>query len=152
MRLDDWNLYVPRQHSCKDSLTAKLQDTETERSRKWKRNANDVIAVDSNSALLQLPDSAEPKVPVAADHSTMIKFRNMQDKTYQDVRYKLRRFVDEAPLEIEGRFRGLYPPFSAMNPYPPGPLSDYSREYRGDDSQSSENNLMIEDRPSVHGM
>lgn len=60
--------------------------------------------MDADSALLQLPDSLEEKIPVDADHSMIVKFDNNNSKTYISARDKLRQFEKDAPRVIAARF------------------------------------------------
>ena len=77
------------------------QDTETKR---WGRTGDFFTAVDSDSALLQLPDSIEEKIPVEADHSTIVKFDARSNQCYTSVRDKLRQFEKDAPKVVAARF------------------------------------------------
>ena len=61
--------------------------------------------VDPDSALLQLPDSIEEKVPVDADHSMMVKFNSTSWLGYSSARAKLQQFERDALGVVEGRFR-----------------------------------------------
>ncbi|KFY40005.1 hypothetical protein V495_05647 [Pseudogymnoascus sp. VKM F-4514 (FW-929)] len=75
---------------------------------RWERTGGYYTAVDSDSALLQLPDSVEEKIPLDADHSMMVKFDNRNDKGYTSARDKLREFELDATSVVEARF--LRPP------------------------------------------
>jgi hypothetical protein len=77
------------------------QDSESKR---WARTGDFVTAVDSDSALLQLPDAMEDKVPLDADHSMMVKFDSKSARGYSSARDKLRQFVEDAPRVVAGRF------------------------------------------------
>jgi protein SERAC1 len=63
-----------------------------------------MTAVTSDSAILQLPDSMEAKVPVSADHSQIVKFDNRNDNTYQMALRYLTEFEKDAGKIISGRF------------------------------------------------
>lgn len=63
-----------------------------------------MTAVASDSAILQLPDSMEAKVPVDADHSQIVKFDNRTDDTYQLALKYLTEFEKDAGMIISGRF------------------------------------------------
>ena len=78
------------------------QDSESQR---WKRTGDFITAVDTESALLQLPDSVEEKIPLDADHSTMVKFDSTGRQGYSSVRDKLLRFQRDALKVVAGRFR-----------------------------------------------
>jgi hypothetical protein len=82
-------------------LTSLRQDS---KSKRWVRTGDFVTAVDSNSALLQLPDAMEDKVPLDADHSMMVKFDNRNARGYSSAQDKLRQFVQDAPGVVAGRF------------------------------------------------
>ncbi|KAF2191836.1 hypothetical protein K469DRAFT_654999 [Zopfia rhizophila CBS 207.26] len=73
-------------------------------SRRWKRTGNFIIAVDTDSALLQLPDSIEEKIPQSTDHSMIVKFNNKNDSGYASARDRLRRFEQDAPRIVAARF------------------------------------------------
>ncbi|OBT63871.1 hypothetical protein VE03_06634 [Pseudogymnoascus sp. 23342-1-I1] len=76
---------------------------DTER-RRWRRTGDFITAVDADSALLQLPDSMEDKIPLDADHSVMVKFDNKSSRGYTSARDKLRQFEQDAPSVIAARF------------------------------------------------
>ncbi|KFX90997.1 hypothetical protein V490_06147 [Pseudogymnoascus sp. VKM F-3557] len=71
---------------------------------RWGRTGDYFTAVDADSALLQLPDSMEEKIPLDADHTMMVKFDNRNDKGYTSARDKLREFELEAASVVEARF------------------------------------------------
>ncbi|KFY04526.1 hypothetical protein O988_00716 [Pseudogymnoascus sp. VKM F-3808] len=71
---------------------------------RWGRTGDYFTAVDADSALLQLPDSMEEKIPLDADHTMMVKFDNRNDKGYTSARDKLREFELEATSVVEARF------------------------------------------------
>jgi protein SERAC1 len=77
------------------------QDSE---SRRWRRTGDFVTAVDADSALLQLPDSMEDKIPLDADHSMIVKFDNKNNRGYTSARDKLRQFEQDAPSVVAARF------------------------------------------------
>lgn len=62
------------------------------------------MAVDADSALLQLPDSIEDKIPLHADHSMMVKFDNRGNQGYTSARDKLKQFEQDAPTVVAARF------------------------------------------------
>jgi hypothetical protein len=78
-----------------------IQDSEN---RCWKRTGDFVTAVDADSALLQLPDHIEEKIPLHADHSGLVKFNSRNDLGYTSARDKLKRFEQDAPSVITARF------------------------------------------------
>lgn len=77
------------------------QDSENKR---WKRTGGLVTAVDADSALLQLPDSIEDKIPLNASHSMIVKFDDGNDQGYTSARDKLRQFERDAPSVVAARF------------------------------------------------
>ena len=77
------------------------QDSESKR---WERTGDFVTAVDSDSALLQLPDAMEEKIPLDADHSMMVKFDNKNARGYSSARDKLKQFAQNAPDVVADRF------------------------------------------------
>ena len=62
------------------------------------------MAVDVNSALLQLPDHMEEKIPLNADHSMIVKFNVRNDRGYTSARDKLGQFEQDAPSVVAARF------------------------------------------------
>jgi hypothetical protein len=78
------------------------QNAET---KEWARTGPYVTAVKSESALLELPDHAETKVKVDADHSQMVKFESKEDAPYPIVLSHLRKFEEEARTIVVSRFR-----------------------------------------------
>ncbi|KAF2735267.1 hypothetical protein EJ04DRAFT_216254 [Polyplosphaeria fusca] len=70
----------------------------------WKRTGDFITAVDTDSALLQLPDSIEDKVPIDADHSMMVKFDTRNHRGYSSARDKLTQFERDAPGVVAARF------------------------------------------------
>jgi alpha-beta hydrolase superfamily lysophospholipase len=73
-------------------------------SRRWRRTGDFVTAVDTDSALLQLPDSMEDKIPLDADHSMIVKFDSRNSHGYTSARNKLRQFEQDAPKVVAARF------------------------------------------------
>lgn len=63
-----------------------------------------MTAVDKDSALLQLPDTMEEKIPLHADHSQIVKFDNRNAPGYRSALDKLRQFVQDAPAVVGARF------------------------------------------------
>jgi hypothetical protein len=63
-----------------------------------------VTTVSADSALLQLPDHEEDKVPLNADHSMIVKFDKRDAAGYQSVRDRLQQFSKDAPSVVAGRF------------------------------------------------
>ncbi|GAM43571.1 hypothetical protein TCE0_056r18491 [Talaromyces pinophilus] len=76
-------------------------DTESGR---WKRTGDFITTVDADSALLQLPDHIEDKVPLHADHSMMVKFDTRNAAGYRTALDKLRQFSKDAPAVVAARF------------------------------------------------
>ncbi|RDL35197.1 uncharacterized protein BP5553_07128 [Venustampulla echinocandica] len=83
--------------------TRQLQFQDSE-SRRWRRAGDFVTAVDADSALLQLPDSMEDKIPLDADHSMIVKFDNKNNRGYTSARDKIRQFEQNAPNVVAARF------------------------------------------------
>lgn len=44
------------------------------------------------------------QIPVESNHRSLVKFANMEDKTYQTVYCRLTKLVSEAPAAIARRF------------------------------------------------
>ncbi|KAF2647177.1 hypothetical protein K491DRAFT_772574 [Lophiostoma macrostomum CBS 122681] len=79
-------------------------------SKRWKRTGDFVTAVDADSALLQLPEHMEEKIPLDADHSMIVKFDTRNTRGYTSARDKLRQFEQDAPRVVADRFfRPLIP-------------------------------------------
>ncbi|KAH7385972.1 hypothetical protein BKA66DRAFT_490292 [Pyrenochaeta sp. MPI-SDFR-AT-0127] len=71
---------------------------------RWKRAGDFYTAVDTDSALLQLPDSIEDKIPLHLDHSMMVKFDNKNAQGYSSALDKLQQFERDAPRVVADRF------------------------------------------------
>ncbi|RDW59938.1 hypothetical protein BP6252_13025 [Coleophoma cylindrospora] len=76
-------------------------NTET---RDWGRTGPYITAVESDSALLQLPDSMETKIPVHEDHSQIVKFDSRNSDTYQTVIGYLKQFEKDGNRTVSVRF------------------------------------------------
>ncbi|GAM42317.1 hypothetical protein TCE0_044r16183 [Talaromyces pinophilus] len=68
------------------------------------RSKDFITTVAADSALLQLPDHVEDKVPLHADHSMMVKFDTQNAAGYRTALDKLRRFTKDAPAVVVARF------------------------------------------------
>ncbi|KAF1354563.1 TPR-like protein [Lizonia empirigonia] len=90
-------------------------------SKRWTRTGDFITAVDSDSALLQLPDAMEEKIPLDADHSMMVKFDNKNALGYSSARDKLRQFAQDAPGVVADRFARAQNRLKPCNmvPFPP---------------------------------
>lgn len=82
-----------------------MRSQQDDESKCWKRTGDFVTGVDTNSALLQLPDSKEDKIPLDADHSMIVKFDTRGDRGYTSARDKLLQFERDAPDVVAARFR-----------------------------------------------
>ncbi|RII06805.1 hypothetical protein CUC08_Gglean008882 [Alternaria sp. MG1] len=74
------------------------------KSKSWARTGGYITAVDNDSALLQLPDSIEEKVPLDADHSMIVKFDTNDSRGYTSARDRLVQFERDAPSVVAARF------------------------------------------------
>ncbi|KAJ6016490.1 hypothetical protein N7540_011081 [Penicillium herquei] len=81
-------------------------DTESGR---WKRTGDFMTTVGADSALLQLPDHVEDKVPLHADHSMVVKFDTRRATGYQTVLNRLQQFSQDAPAVVAARFTQTRP-------------------------------------------
>ncbi|KAM0351803.1 hypothetical protein ACHAPU_002315 [Fusarium lateritium] len=72
--------------------------------KRWERTGSFVTAVNADSALLQLPDHMEEKVPLDLDHSSMVKFDSRNNRGYTSARIKLEQFEKDAPGVVTARF------------------------------------------------
>lgn len=70
----------------------------------WTRSGGFLTAVEVDSAVLQLPDSMEIKIPLNSDHSNMVKFDSRQDLGYTSALQYLKDFERDAPTVIADRF------------------------------------------------
>jgi len=70
----------------------------------WGRTGPYITAVDSGSALLDLPDSVETKIPVNADHSQIVKFDSRNTEAYQTAMGYLKQFEQDAKRVVSDRF------------------------------------------------
>ncbi|KAL6229352.1 hypothetical protein BDW75DRAFT_235271 [Aspergillus navahoensis] len=62
-------------------------------SQRWRRTGEFITTVDADSALLQLPDHVEDKVPLNADHSMIVKYNTRNEAGYRAVLDKLQQFT-----------------------------------------------------------
>ena len=67
-----------------------------------------MTTVGADSALLQLPDHVEDKVPLHADHSMVVKFDARNAAGYRTALEKLRQFSKDAPSVVAARFGELH--------------------------------------------
>ncbi|KAF9772959.1 hypothetical protein IL306_009286 [Fusarium sp. DS 682] len=84
--------------------------------KRWERTGDFVTTLDTESALLQLPDCMEDKIPLDSDHSMIVKFDNKSDQGYESARDKLRQFEQDAPAVVMARFHSRSKP-SMMIPF-----------------------------------
>ena len=63
-----------------------------------------MTAVDTDSALLQLPDHMEHKIPLHADHSMIVRFDSKNAVGYRSALDRLKQFEQDAPGVIAARF------------------------------------------------
>ncbi|OAL53552.1 hypothetical protein IQ07DRAFT_502809 [Pyrenochaeta sp. DS3sAY3a] len=73
-------------------------------SQRWRRSGDYVTTVGTDSALLQLPTAVEEKIPLSADHSTIVKFDARTDAGYTSARDKLRQYERNASSVVGDRF------------------------------------------------
>ncbi|CAI7627456.1 unnamed protein product [Penicillium pancosmium] len=73
-------------------------------SRRWAHTGDFMTAVGADSALLQLPDHVEDKVPLHADHSMIVKFDKRDAPGYRMALDRLRQFSKDAPSVVAARF------------------------------------------------
>ncbi|KFY27526.1 hypothetical protein V493_03438, partial [Pseudogymnoascus sp. VKM F-4281 (FW-2241)] len=71
---------------------------------KWSRTGEYMTAVESGSALLELPDSTEIKYPVDADHSQIVKFDSRNAEAYKTAVGHLKEFEQDAGKVVLDRF------------------------------------------------
>ncbi|KFY48968.1 hypothetical protein V495_00865, partial [Pseudogymnoascus sp. VKM F-4514 (FW-929)] len=71
---------------------------------KWSRTGEYMTAVECGSALLELPDSTEAKIPVDADHSQIVKFDNRNAEAYKTAVGYLKEFEQDARKVVLDRF------------------------------------------------
>ncbi|KAJ5917515.1 hypothetical protein N7466_011069 [Penicillium verhagenii] len=76
---------------------------------RWKRTGDYMTTVGADSALLQLPDHVEDKVPLHADHSRVVKFDTRNAAGYRTALEKLRQFSTDAPSVVAARFAQTRP-------------------------------------------
>lgn len=70
----------------------------------WRRSGDYITVVHPDSALLQLPDSIEVKIPLHADHSSIVKFNSKTSPGYTSALEHLKRFEQDAPSIVAARF------------------------------------------------
>jgi hypothetical protein len=62
------------------------------------------MALDTDSALLQLPDHVEEKLSQGVNHSMIVKFNTRNDKGYTSALERIRQFEKDAPNVVAARF------------------------------------------------
>ncbi|KAJ5917518.1 hypothetical protein N7466_011072 [Penicillium verhagenii] len=86
---------------------------------RWKRTGDFVTTLGTDSALLQLPDHIEDKVPLHADHSMIVKFDKRDAPGYRTALDRLRQFSKDAPAVVAARFdQQKTPPPTRPKPQP----------------------------------
>ncbi|QKX62526.1 uncharacterized protein TRUGW13939_09687 [Talaromyces rugulosus] len=86
--------------------------------RQWRRAGDFITTVDADSALLQLPDHVEDKVPLHADHSMIVKFDSRSAPEYRTALDKLQQFARDAPQVVAARFKRPETPLSPLSTVP----------------------------------
>ncbi|KAF3002276.1 hypothetical protein E8E15_000969 [Penicillium rubens] len=81
---------------------------------RWKRTGDFMTTVGADSALLQLPDHAEDKVPLHADHSIIVKFDKRDAPGYRTALDRLRQFSKDAPSVVAARFNASNAPAALL--------------------------------------
>ena len=74
------------------------------KSHRWDRTGDFFTAVDAGSAILELPDAVEDKIPLDADHTMIVKFDHKNNRGYASALDKLRHFEQDAPSIVAARF------------------------------------------------
>ncbi|KAJ5963042.1 hypothetical protein N7501_007983 [Penicillium viridicatum] len=75
---------------------------------RWTRTGDFMTTVGADSALLQLPDHTEDKVPLHADHSMVVKFDTRNEAGYRTALDKLRQFSKDAQAVVAARFTQMH--------------------------------------------
>ena len=70
----------------------------------WARTGPHITALDTDSALLQLPIQIETPVMLDADHFTVVKFDSKNAHGYKTALKYLRAFEKDAPKIVRARF------------------------------------------------
>ena len=65
------------------------------------------MAVDFDTAILQLPDSMETKIPVNKDHSQIVKLDHRNTDVYETAVGYLRQFEQDAGKVVSDRFQEI---------------------------------------------
>ncbi|KAJ5278291.1 hypothetical protein N7524_004444 [Penicillium chrysogenum] len=81
----------------------------------WERTGDFITIVGTDSALLQLPDCMEEKVPLNADHSMVAKFNARSAPGYESVRDRLLQFSKDAPNAVASRFGASNAPTALLH-------------------------------------
>jgi hypothetical protein len=63
-----------------------------------------MTAVETSSALLELPDNAEVKIPVDTDHSRIVKFDSRNVEAYKTAVRYLKQFEQDTGRVVSDRF------------------------------------------------
>ncbi|KAG4279117.1 hypothetical protein FPRO04_13726 [Fusarium proliferatum] len=135
-------------------------DSETKH---WERTGEPVTTVETDSALLQLQDSVEEKIPLESDHSMIVKFDDQNNQGYISARDKLIQFEQDAPSVVAPRFSAIHqehiqggqgakvvrllvqtgqlPPPHTESPFPPPSAVAYQQKRARDDDRG---NVMLQ--------
>ncbi|ORX95666.1 hypothetical protein BCR34DRAFT_498311 [Clohesyomyces aquaticus] len=96
---------------ARDYKIVSFYETQQSKRLKWdeeksrfRRTGEYITSVDTDSALLQLPDNMEVKVKVDADHSNIAKFMNRNGEPYTTTLRYLKKFELDAINEVPQRF------------------------------------------------
>ncbi|KAJ5366817.1 hypothetical protein N7541_000758 [Penicillium brevicompactum] len=100
---------------------------------RYARTGKLTTEVTSDSALLQLTDQNETKIPAKGDHSTLVKFDANGHGTYLSVKHKLREFEKNARRCVAGRFGTQFdaPPHADFKSRPETQYQNAIHKYGG---------------------
>ncbi|KAL7267903.1 hypothetical protein RUND412_009495 [Rhizina undulata] len=99
------------------SFYERLQTAEVAKNlqNKYTRSGKFKSTLDTDSAVLHLPDHLEETIPVNADHTSIVKFE-YKDRTYEAVVKRVHQYMETAPDHVKERF-------CALDARPGSPLS-----------------------------
>ncbi|KAJ5963039.1 hypothetical protein N7501_007980 [Penicillium viridicatum] len=92
----------------RDRKVVSFYETKQTRQLVLKRTGDFMTTVGADSALLQLPDHVEDKVPLDVDHSMVVKFDTRNAAGYRTALDKLRQFSKEARSVVAARFNPMF--------------------------------------------
>ncbi|KAL7271953.1 hypothetical protein RUND412_005259 [Rhizina undulata] len=74
----------------------------------YTRCGNYKSIVDTDSAILHLPQDLEDKIPINSDHTNIVKFDGKMDEAYEYVILRMQKYLKAAPADVKERIDLLH--------------------------------------------